>query len=148
MRLLRPIRIKNGAIGVDVPDGDLLVSPEHRLVMKGPIAQALFHEPEVLVCARDLINDTGVQVDRRLREVTYVHLLLDRHSIVFANGVESESLHPATMDLGAMAAEDLARLSDVVPGIERNSSLYGAFARRMLSRSEAAILQAAPELAH
>ena len=85
---LRPIRIRGGALGLDVPDDDLLVSPKHRLVIKGGVAQALFNTPEGLVAARDLLNDHSVTVDRRVNDVTYVHLLLDRHQVVFANGVE------------------------------------------------------------
>ena len=105
------------------------------------MARSLFNEDEVLVAAADLANDTGIAVDRRLREVTYVHLLLDRHSIVFANGVEAETFHPATMDMSAVDPDQMARLADRVPGIDRNPGLYGPFARRMLSRSEAAILR-------
>ena len=138
---LRPVRIRAGAIGMDVPDGDLLVSPQHRMLVKGPKAQALFGEPEVLVAAADLLNDHSVLVDRRLREVTYVHLLLDRHSILFANGLESESFHPATMDLDSMDESLRGDLALRVPGVERDPSRYGAFARRMLTPSEAAILR-------
>lgn len=137
---LRPIRIRAGAVGMDVPDGDLLVSPQHRMLIKGAMAQSLFGTPEVLVTARDMLNDHSIRVDARLREVTYVHLLLDRHSIVFANGLETESFHPATMDMAAMDRGQLRHLNERVPGVRHDPSRYGAFARRMLSPSEAAIL--------
>lgn len=145
---LRPIRIRAGAVGMDVPDGDLLVSPQHRMLVKGEMARALYGEAEVLVAARDLLNDGSIHVDRRLREVTYVHLLLDRHSIVFANGLETESFHPASMDLDAMDPGQVAALAERVPGIERNPDLYGGFARRMLDASEAAILHYAVGRGH
>lgn len=145
---LRPIRIAARAFGEDRPDADLLVSPLHRLVMTGPMAQTLFNEAEVLVAARDLINDHSIQVDRRLREVTYIHLLLDRHSIVFANGIESETFHPASMEIAAVDVAQLQRLTDCVPGVDRDPSVYGAFARRMLTRSEAAILQSEAPRGH
>ena len=138
---LRPIRIRGGALGLDVPDDDLLVSPKHRLVIRGAVAQALFNTPEVLVAAGDLVNDHSVMVDRRVNDVTYVHLLLDRHQVVFANGVETESFHPATMSLDAVAADQQQSLVERVPGLDRDGSVYGAFARRMLSPAEAAILQ-------
>ncbi len=138
---LRPIRIRAGAVGVGVPSEDLLVSPQHRLLVKGPKAAALFGADEVLVAARDLVDDHAVLMDRRLREVTYIHLLLDCHSIVFANGLEAESFHPATMNLDSVAPDQLARLVQAVPGVDKDPSLYGAFARRMLSQSEAAILR-------
>lgn len=138
---LRPIRIRGGALGEGRPDEDLLVSPEHRLLIEGPAARALFGETEVLVAAKDLINDRTIRVDRKLGQVSYVHLLLDRHQIVFANGVETETFHPASMPLDAVDPTQLGGLCERVPGLDRDPSVYGAFARRPLNRAEAAILR-------
>ncbi|MCP4818938.1 MAG: Hint domain-containing protein, partial [Shimia sp.] len=96
MPKLRPIRIRAGALGIDRPDQELVVSPDHRMLVRGAAAQALFNSDEVLVAARDLVNGSTVAVDHALREVTYVHLLLPGHEILWANGVESESFHPAS----------------------------------------------------
>ncbi len=138
---LRPVRIRGGAMGTDMPDGDLLVSPRHRLLVKGAVAQALFNTPEVLIMARDLINDASITVDRNVLGVTYVHLLLDRHQIVFANGLEAESFHPASMPLGDIDPDQRDGLLERVPGLQDDASVYGAFARRPLSTAEAAILR-------
>lgn len=54
---LNPIRLRAGALDKDVPDAGLLVSPDHRIVLRGPQANALYNCDEVLVTARDLIND-------------------------------------------------------------------------------------------
>ena len=134
---LAPIQISAGSLG---NRRDLLVSPQHRMLIKGEIAQALFNTPEVLVAARDLINDRSIMVDRYVQDVTYVHLLLDRHQIVFANGLESESFHPASMPLNHIQPDQQQVLFERVPGLDRDVSVYGDFARRALSRSEAAIL--------
>lgn len=136
----RPIRIRAGAFGEDDPREDLLVSPDHRMLLRGREAQALFNTDEVLVAARDLLQHRGVQRDLAAREVTYFHLLLDRHQIVWANGVETESFHPANTGLGAIEAAQLAELAQVLPGIEADPYTYGDYARRNLSASEAAIL--------
>lgn len=136
---LRPIRLRAGAIDGDCPEPDLVVSPRHRIVLSGTIARALFGAPEVLVTARDLVDDRGILVDRTLAEVTYVHILLPRHQIVWANGVETESFHPASTDLQTIAEDQRARLIDAAPGIERDPQLYGAPARRTLSAEEAAV---------
>ncbi|WP_225026762.1 Hint domain-containing protein [Xinfangfangia pollutisoli] len=138
---LRPIRFREGAFGTGRPDADLLVSPQHRLLVRGATARALFNTDEVLVAAEDLVNDTTVLVDKMLREVTYHHLLLDRHDIVFANGVETESFHPSATALETVDVKDRARLLAILPGIEVNPMSYGDFARRSLSASEAAILR-------
>lgn len=140
MPKLRPIRIRAGALGVDRPDGDLLVSPDHRLLVEGPAAQALFNEPEVLVRAEDLLDQPGVLVDLTLKEVCYVHLLLERHQILFANGVESESFHPSEADMNKLDRLDRLRLLDVLPGLEHQPDAYGQSARRNLSTAEAAIM--------
>ena len=140
MPKLRPVRISAGVLGVDVPDGDLVVSPEHRILIKGEVAMDLFNTPEVLVAAKDLINGTSISVDLRMREVTYIHLLLDQHQVMWANGVETESFHPASASLNALDDRDRARLLATHPSLEFDPHTYGCFARRHLSGSEAAIL--------
>jgi hypothetical protein len=138
---LRPIRFRSGVLGEGRPEGDLLVSPQHRMLVRGPAAQALFNSDEVLVAAEDLVDGQGVLVDRTMREVTYHHLLLERHEIVWANGVETESFHPSAVALDTIEARDRARLLSILPGVEANPMRYGGFARRSLSTSEAAILR-------
>ncbi|MEW9921073.1 Hint domain-containing protein [Marimonas sp. MJW-29] len=141
MPKLRPIRINAGFFRENRPDRDLIVSPEHRILIKGPVARDLFNTPEVLVAARDLINGKTVTVDLKLREVTYVHLLLDRHQVIWANGVETESFHPASAALSSLDKADRARLLAAHPELEFDPHTYGSYARRNLSSSEAAILQ-------
>lgn len=138
---LRPVRIRAGALGDDRPEGDLLVSPRHRILVRGPAARDLFGTDEVLVAACDLIDGRSILVDHRLCEVTYVHLLLDRHQILWANGVETESFHPGATTLEAVAPAQRAGLLDCVPGLEADAAVYGAPARRVLSRAEAAVMQ-------
>ena len=137
---LRPIRIRAGAFGIGEPDDELLVSPEHRMLVKGVVARALFNTPEVLVAARDLVNGSSVIRDTQVKEVTYVHMLLERHEVLFANGVETESFHPANTAMSTISDEDRARLLQQLPYLSENAHSYGAYARRNLSSSEAAIL--------
>lgn len=141
MPALRPVRIRAGALGIDRPERELLVSPEHRMLVRGAAAGALFNESEVLVAARDLINGHTIDVDTTVREVTYVHLLLEQHQVIWANGVETESFHPAHAALSALDDKDRKRLLRRLPSIEHDPASYGAFARRNLSASEAAILR-------
>ncbi|SLN31642.1 hypothetical protein ROG8370_01271 [Roseovarius gaetbuli] len=140
MPKLRPIRLRAGALGIDRPDAELLVSPEHRLLVQGDVARALFNTTEVLVMARDLVNNDTVTVDLSSREVTYVHLLLPCHQILWANGVETESFHPASAALSTLSEADRERLLALNPNLEFEPHLYGGFARRCLNGSEAAIL--------
>lgn len=114
---LAPVRVR-------ARGGDITVSPDHRLLLRGPRARALFNSDEVLAAARDLVDDRRTRVLRGLGEVHYHHLLLPRHEIILANGFEAESLLPADA---------------VLPGKDA-SILDAAPARRLLSRGEALIV--------
>jgi hypothetical protein len=138
---LRPVRIRAGAMGEDRPENDLLVSPEHRMLIGGARARELFNEDEVLVAARDLIDGQRVIGETGYREVTYFHLLTERHQIVWANGMETESFHPAAADLDLIAPDQRAALFTTLPELEQDRLFYGAFARRNLSSPEAAIMR-------
>jgi hypothetical protein len=137
---LTPIRLRKGALDEGVPDAGLLVSPDHRMVLRGARAKLLFNCDEVLVTAKDLVNDHSVLIDRSVRDVTYIHLLLPRHQIVFANGVETESFHPASAAMATIGSDEKARLFERLPEINGDPQVYGSYARRVLSDSEAAIL--------
>jgi hypothetical protein len=139
MPRLRPVRIRVGAFGVQRPDEELLVSPQHRMLLTGPVARDLFNTPEVLVAAKDMIDGRRVVTDTQVRSVTYIHLLLPEHNVVWANGVASESFHPANTALESLAADDRARLLRRHPDIAFDPYTYGGFARRNLTAPEAAI---------
>ncbi len=138
---LRPIRLRSGALGPSRPDPDLLVSPQHRMLLKGRAAQALFNVDEVLVAAEDLVNDLTITVDRMVREVTYVHVLLDHHNIIWANGLETESFHPANAAPDSVDPGQREGLLGLFPALALNPHTYGDYARRNLTASEAAILR-------
>ncbi|MEO0381692.1 MAG: Hint domain-containing protein [Pseudomonadota bacterium] len=138
---LRPVRIAAGALGIERPDQELLVSPGHRMLLEGAVARDLFNTDEVLVAAKDLINRTTIGVDLKVTQVTYVHLLLARHEVLRANGIETESFHPANTALSSLDQTDRARLLRRLPDLEYDPHTYGTYARRNLSSSEAAILR-------
>ena len=138
---LRPIRFRAGAVGMDEPDQDLIVSPKHRMLIRGPSARALFNVNEVLVEASALVNDRTILMDRSLREVTYVHVLLAEHNVIWANGLMTESFHPANTAFESIDESQRDGLLKVLPGVDTDPHVYGEFARRNLSASEAAILR-------
>ena len=137
---LRPIRIQAGALGSLGPAEDLWVSPGHRLLR--PLRPGLCADPEVLVTAEDLEDGRAIRRDYGLSSVRYVHLMLERHEILIANGVACESFHPALADPRVLAwhARTLERAT---PGLINDLSRYGGTARRCLDRGEAAILRGA-----
>lgn len=138
---LRPVRLRAGALGLDVPDAALLVSPDHRILLRGARARALFNTDEVLVCARDLVNDAAIIRDHSVGSVHYIHMMLEQHEIVFANGVATESFHPASAALETMSLGEQDSLFGQLPALREDVSNYGGYARRLLSKSDAAILR-------
>jgi Hint domain-containing protein len=75
-----------------------------------------------------------------LRETWYVHLMLERHQVVWANGLEVETFHPGFMGLDHLDARQRDTLFDLRPELGDDPFAYGAPARRMLDKAESAIL--------
>ena len=140
MPRLRPVRIRAGALGIERPDQELLVSPEHRLLLSGDVAQDLFNTREVLVAAKDLIDGHLICTDVQARAVTYIHMLLPAHNVLWANGVATESFHPANTALSSLDEQDREFLLSRHPDLRFDPYTYGGYARRNLTSPEAAIL--------
>lgn len=117
---LRPIRFWSGVFGPDRPDPDLQFSPQHRMLLKGRAAQALFSVDAVLAAAKDLVNDLTVTIDCAVQEGTSVHVLLERHNVFWADGLESESFHRANAALDKVDPLQREDLLDQLPKLMRN----------------------------
>lgn len=136
---LRPIRIRKGSFGPGQPTRDLLVSPQHRILISGWRAQLMFGEGEVLVAAKHLIDDRNVR-RAGTSTVCYVHLLFDRHEIVIAEGLETESFLPGPVTLSGLEEQTRAELLALFPELAESPTGYGPPARPLLQRWEGAAL--------
>jgi len=119
---LRPIRIKAGAFATDVPQRDLLVSPQHRMFVRSRIAARMFDEAEVLVHARHLLDLPKVEVAHDVRTVTYVHAMCDDHEIILAEGAFAETLYTGAEAMKAMSADarrEIEQIFGELPYLER-----------------------------
>ncbi|MDP5366207.1 MAG: Hint domain-containing protein [Paracoccaceae bacterium] len=120
----------------------LMVSPLHRVLIRDSLAEVLFGEREVLVAARDLVNDRSV---RRIEGgmVDYVHILFDRHQVVFSEGLETESFLPGPQIARSFEAEVIDEITALFPELDPVTGQgYSPAARRMLRCYEARLLQA------
>jgi hypothetical protein len=77
---LAPVRIDMGAFAPGLPRRDLLLSPDHAVSVG-----------EVLMQARALVNGATIRQDATLPAITYVHVELDRHDLLLAEGLAAES---------------------------------------------------------
>ena len=137
---MAPIRIRAGTFGAH---GTLLVSPQHRILVRDSLADLLFGEPEVLVAAQDLVNNRSV---RRCEggQVTYVHLLFDRHQVIWSEGLASESYLPGPQTQSHLDRPLLDELRALFPEMAGSAGAgYSPAARRTLRRFEAQVLFAA-----
>jgi len=133
-----PIRVAPNALG---HHGALMVSPQHRILMQGHEALLLFGAQEVLVSAVHLVNDTTIRRGRMGEEVTYVHLLFDRHEVIRSNGIWSESYLPGPQTLPGFDAAAQAEVLSLFPQLDpETGSGFGPAARLCLRRFEAQAL--------
>jgi hypothetical protein len=120
----------------------LLISPLHRVLIRDSLAEMLFGESEVLVAARDLVNDHSV---RRIEggTVDYVHILFDRHQVVFSEGLETESFLPGPQITHSFEAEMIGEIVALFPDLDPLTGRgYSPSARRTLRSFEARVLRA------
>lgn len=131
-----PIRIKAGALD---NDRDLLVSPQHRMLLDGWKAELLFGETEVLVAATHLVNDHSI-LREECEEVEYFHILFDRHEIIYANGAPAESFLPGAQGMDSLASAARDEILTLFPELSDDVTAFGPTARRNLKAYEARLL--------
>ncbi len=89
---LCPVKIAAGALGNGLPLRDLRVSRQHRMLIRSVVAQRMFGESEVLIPAQALVGFPGITMERARKDLRYLHLLMDRHELVLAEGAPTETL--------------------------------------------------------
>ncbi|MDE2333447.1 MAG: Hint domain-containing protein [Rhodospirillales bacterium] len=87
-----PVRVRAGALGNGAPVRDLVLSPDHAVLVDG-----------CLVPIRHLVNNVSIVQETR-DSVTYWHVELDRHDVLLAEGLACESY----LDTGNRCAFDNA----------------------------------------
>lgn len=112
---LRPVRILAGALAPGIPERDLLVSRQHRVLVSSKISTRLFDHDEVLVPAVKLLALPGVHLEQPQFELEYFHLLLDKHCIVWSNGAPTESLYVGPEVLGSVDRDSLEEIFGLFP---------------------------------
>ena len=133
-----PVRV--AAHVLDGARAPLLVSPQHRFLFTGYKAELLFGCDEVLVAARHLVDGRAVTQEEQAA-VTYIHVMFDRHEVIYAEGAATESFHAGDIGISAISDQSREEMFSVFPELRSNPNAYGDTARPCLKRHEARLLQ-------
>ncbi|ETD01673.1 Hint domain-containing protein [Rhodobacter capsulatus] len=138
---LKPVLIRAGSLGNGLPERDMLVSPNHRMLVANERTALYFEEHEVLVAAKHLIDNRGVKPVETLG-TSYIHFMFDRHEVVLGNGAWTESFQPGDQSLQGLGHAQRAEILELFPELRSRDGLegYGA-ARKILKKHEAALLK-------
>lgn len=101
-RRVRPVRILAGALGGGLPRRDLLVSPQHALLLPDKDLG------KVLVAAAQLVNGASIRRCPPGAAVDYFHLELATHDAILAEGAPAESFVDHASRAGFDNAADYA----------------------------------------
>jgi len=137
---LKPIRISKGALGSGLPERDMLVSPQHRILVANDKTALYFEEREVLVAAKHLLGRDGIE-EVEVASVTYVHFMFDQHEVVLSDGAWTESFQPGDYTLEGLDAGQRDEILALFPELAdmEGRAAYGS-ARKTLRKHEAVLL--------
>ncbi|MGR3633685.1 MAG: Hint domain-containing protein [Limimaricola soesokkakensis] len=137
---LKPVMIRAGALGNGLPERDMMVSPNHRLLLTGDRAQLYFEDSEVLAAAKHLVGSQGIHAIDVMR-TSYIHFMFDRHEVVLSNGAWTESFQPGDHSLKGIGAEQRDEIFELFPELRDREGLQGyRSARKSLKRHEARLM--------
>jgi hypothetical protein len=123
--VLAPIRLKPRAIGPMMPQRDLLVAQDHRLLIPGFRVAGVPDTTCVLAEAHEIAGTSdSIFVDRSLETVTYYQVVFDSHQILTANGQPVESFLPNASAIATLNTAMRDALVQRYPQLVREPSSY------------------------
>ncbi len=138
---LRPVLIRKGALGRGLPERDMMVSPNHRMLVANDRTSLLFEDHEVLVAAKHIIDQKGIQQVDAIG-VSYVHMMFDSHEVVLGDGTWTESFQPGDYSLKGIGNAQRNEIFEIFPELrESHGRKKYVAARRSLKRGEARLLR-------
>ena len=137
---LQPVLIRQGALGNGLPERDIMVSPNHRVLVANDKTALYFEDREVLVAAKHLTGLAGVD-DVEISSVTYIHFMFDQHEVVLSDGAWTESFQPGDQTLRGLDSAQRNELLELFPELktQKGQAAYPS-ARRSLKKHEARLL--------
>jgi len=137
---LKPVLIRAGALGNGLPERDMTVSPNHRVLVANDQTTLYFDEREVLAAAKHLVDNRGIRLVEPLG-VSYIHFMFDHHEVVLSDGAWTESFQPGDHSLKGIGNAQRQELFELFPELETEQGIEDyAAARRILKKHEAKML--------
>jgi hypothetical protein len=117
-------------LGSSQPESDLILSPQHRIVIEA-------QDEETFVPASFLLSWRGVRKMNGARNVTYFAIMLKRHHVLFANGAKCESFYPGGQAFRSISAEAKREILNLCPELSSvKNTCSWPLARRSMKRTE------------
>ena len=129
----RPILISAEALGPTRPSRDLVVSPQHRILIGGHQQLHDLSTAEVFAHAKSLTTLPGIRYMHGKRNIQWFHFAFDHHDVVVANGCLAESLLLSPMVLAGQPRTARHMLFNLFPKCQPEEALNGPPARPCLS---------------
>jgi len=137
---LAPVLIAPGALPHGQPTRPLLVSPQHRILLEGWDLELHFGCEEALAPACSLVGRSGITSVLPDQGVTYFHILFDRHEIIFAEGLATESFFVGDTIHTGLDGETLAEIMDLFPQLAHQYGPLSQTARMVLRTQDVGAL--------
>ena len=137
---LKPVFVKAGSLGNGLPERDMLLSPNHKVLLVDVNAELLFDDREVLVAAKHLVGKAGIQ-QADVAQTSYIHFMFERHEVVLSDGAWTESFHPGDYSITGIDKDARAEILALFPDLATEQGLKEyRLARTELKRHEAKAL--------
>ena len=128
-----PVLIARGALGPERPTKDLIVSPQHRILVGNDQLSDVFGL-EAFVPAKSLTSLPGIRHMKGKTQITWIHFACDRHEVVVANGCLTESLLLGPMVVNGLHASERRILTEIFGAAPKpDAALNGPPARECLT---------------
>ena len=114
---LQPILVSAGALGKELPEQDMLLSPNQRLLVSGDSVSRSVRQTDRLVAVKNLVDRHKVR-ECAVLGVHYVHIEFACHEVVLANGLWAESFHCEDAALGSEGNAQRTELHEIFPDLK------------------------------
>jgi len=137
---LRPVLIREGALGNGLPERDMMVSPQHRVLIANDKTAMYFEEREVLVAAKHLTDMERIDVVD-VSHTSYIHIMFDQHEVVLSDGTWTESFQPGDLSLAGVGDASREEILELFPELATREGIEAyAAARKSLKKYEAKLI--------